>query len=78
MPSSLHTKRYEQLRNLLIKQRKDADLTQSVVAERLGKPQSFVSKYEKGERRLDLIEFVDIAKAIGFDPAPFVELLSDE
>jgi transcriptional regulator with XRE-family HTH domain len=44
-------------------------LTQIRVAERLDQPQSFVAKYEGGERRIDVIEFLDIARAIGFDPA---------
>ncbi|MBI3683672.1 MAG: helix-turn-helix transcriptional regulator [Acidobacteria bacterium] len=38
------------------------------LAERLGKPQSFVSKFERGERRLDVIEFRDVARAIGIEP----------
>jgi hypothetical protein len=40
-----------------------------VVAERLGKPPSYVAKYEGGERRLDVLEFLDVAAAIGFDPS---------
>ncbi|MGB2580429.1 MAG: helix-turn-helix transcriptional regulator [Minisyncoccia bacterium] len=72
MSSSLHTKRYEQFRNLLIDKRKEAGLTQEDVARKLSKPQSFVSKYEKGERRIDLIEFIDIAEAIGFDPLALI------
>jgi transcriptional regulator with XRE-family HTH domain len=38
------------------------------VAKALGKPQSFVAKYENGERRIDVIEFVDIAAALGVVP----------
>ncbi|MGK2869489.1 MAG: helix-turn-helix domain-containing protein [Mycobacterium sp.] len=45
--------------------RRAADLTQVEVAERLGVPQSFVSKYETGERRLDVIELSHVATAIG-------------
>ena len=59
---------YEQFRTLLIKARKDAGLKQSDVAAKIGQPQSFVSKYERGERRLDVIEFFRVADAIGFDP----------
>ena len=49
-----------------------AGLTQSEVAARLEQSQSFVAKYEGGKRRLDVIEFMDIADAIGFDPAEFI------
>ena len=43
-------------------------MSQTVLAERLGRPQSFVSKYEHHERLLDVAEFVEIAQAIGSDP----------
>ena len=54
------------------KKRIDANLTQATLAARLDRPQSFVAKYENGERRLDIIEFIEIAEAIGFDPAEFI------
>lgn len=47
-------------------------MTQRELATLLGKPQSFVSKYERRERRLDVVEFVKIAKAIGIDPCRIV------
>ena len=53
----------------MIEARLTAELTQADVAQRLGKPQSFIAKYEGGERRLDVVEFLDLAKAIGFDAA---------
>ena len=59
---------YTRLRRLLVEGRKKAGLTQADVASRLGKPQSFVSKTELGERRLDVVEFVEVATAIGLDP----------
>ncbi len=66
---NLHTERHRELRELLVvAQRRAADLTQTVLTARLGKPPSFVAKYELGERRLDVREFLDIAAAIGFDP----------
>ena len=49
------------------KARKNAGLTQQEVADLLGKPQSFVAKYEGGERRLDVVEFIEVAQAIGAD-----------
>ena len=57
----------------LTQARIDAELTQQVVANRLGKPQSFIAKVEGLERRIDIVEFFDIAKAIGFDPVPLMK-----
>lgn len=68
----------EQLRNLLISERKRYGLTQVELAERLGKPQSFVSKYERGERRLDVIEFIEVATALGTDPAKLIRKLGTD
>jgi transcriptional regulator with XRE-family HTH domain len=45
------------------------------VARRLGKPQSYVSKYESGERRLDVVEFMDVAHALEIDPAVMIRRL---
>ncbi len=56
--------------------RKAAGLTQHALALRLKKPQSFVAKYEGGERRLDVIEFITIARAIGADPVRILRLLT--
>lgn len=52
--------------------RREAGLSQAVVAGRLDKSQSFVAKYESGERRLDVVEFIDVAGAIGFDAAKLI------
>ena len=76
MSRSAHSDRYERLKELLIAQRKNAGMTQATVAERLGKPQSFVAKYENGERRLDVVEFIEVAEAIGFKPSALFDVLS--
>ena len=76
MASSVFTKRYDQFRQLLIQARKAAGMTQIELAAKLSRPQSFVSKFERGERRLDVIEFLDIARALGFDPAHFLKKIS--
>jgi len=47
--------------------RKASGLSQTELAERLGRVQTFVSKYERGERRLDIIEFIDVATALNLD-----------
>ncbi len=48
-------------------------MTQIQIAEKLGKPQSFVSKYERGERRLDFAEFMELADVLGIDVIAFVD-----
>lgn len=67
MPKSVFSDRYRAFLAGLIEARRGAALTQVDLAARLGKPQSFVSKVETGERRLDFVEFVDWARAIGVD-----------
>ena len=65
---STFTKRYEWFCEVLVKARKKNGLTQVEVAATLGTPQSYVSKYESGERRLDVVEFIAVATALGEDP----------
>jgi transcriptional regulator with XRE-family HTH domain len=64
-----YEQKYENFKKLLRQERKAAGLTQAELAKKLRRPQSYVSKYERGERRLDVIEYLDIAQKIGFDPA---------
>lgn len=71
----MHGPRYALLRELLIAERLRVGLTQIDVANRLRKPQSYVSKYERGERRLDIVEFFDVAQALGIDPITTFKLL---
>jgi transcriptional regulator with XRE-family HTH domain len=59
----------------MVKARKDAGLTQHELAKRLRRPQSFVAKYEGGERRIDVVEFVTICRAIGANPAKLLKAL---
>ncbi len=58
---------------LLRQVRLDANLTQLQLAEKIGQSQSYVSKYESGEQRLDLIELEAVCKAIGILLTDFVE-----
>ena len=62
---SIHSAEYQRFCELLRQLRHEAGLTQVQVAERLDEPQSFVSKYESGERRLDIIELRQVAEALG-------------
>jgi len=65
--------RYEVLRGLLAVERQSKGMTQQDVAAKLGKPQSYVSKYESGERHLDLVEFVEVCEALSADPVEVLQ-----
>lgn len=76
MQKTIHSDEHTALRNLLTAARQKSDLTQADLAARLEMPQSFVSKVERGERLLDVIEFSRYASALGLDPLEaFSELL---
>lgn len=63
---------------LLRHARKKAGLTQEELNKKLGKYKTFVSKYESGERRLDIMEFIDVSEALELDPASIIrELRAD-
>jgi hypothetical protein len=68
VPKSAFGRKYRQFRELLTEARLRAGLTQTALARKLGRHQSFVSKFENGERRLDVIEFLDVARALSLDP----------
>lgn len=67
--TSLRSKEYQDFISRLIDARKEKGVTQAELAEQLGKPQSFVSKYERTERRLDVVEYVHIASQLGIEPS---------
>ena len=77
MTKSVFTQKYDRFRLLMIEARKSADLTQAELATKLSRPQSFVSKYERGERRLDVVEFLEVARALGMDAVKFIKKLDD-
>jgi transcriptional regulator with XRE-family HTH domain len=70
-----YSPRYGRFRALLRKLREEAGLSQTVLAEKLGKPQTFVSKSELGERRLDFLETLDFCAACGVPIAELVKRL---
>ncbi len=67
MTDSVYTLRYRRFREILIEARKARKLSQEALANRLGRIQTFVSKYERGERRLDVVEFLEVARALEID-----------
>jgi len=66
---SLRSPEHQDLMKMLSEARGKAGLTQRELAERLGRRQNFISKYETGERRLDVVEFIIISRVLGFDAA---------
>lgn len=72
----LYERSYATFTNLLKEERGEAGLTQAELAKKLRRPQSYVSKYERAERRIDVVEFLEIARAIGFDPGEFLRKLN--
>lgn len=74
MRKTLHSGRSLDLRCRLRGAREAGGLTQADLAAQLCKPQSFVSKFELGERRLDVVEYAEICEILGIDPA---QLLRD-
>ena len=68
MSRPLSSDAYKAMINRLVDARRAAGIKQVELAERLGKPQSFISKVERRERRIDAVEFIIIARAIAADP----------
>jgi transcriptional regulator with XRE-family HTH domain len=66
--------RYTKLQSLLKELRNNKNVRQQELAEALGRPQSYVSKYEGGERNIDLVELIDVVKSLDMEPA---EVVSD-
>lgn len=75
MPKSSDTPEYQRLCDLLSQLRKEAGVTQAQLAKRLGVPQSHVSKYEHGIRRLDMIEVRQVIDALDVKPGAFLKRL---
>ncbi len=73
---SVHHPAYAELLAFLVQARNAAGLRQAEVAEMLGRPQSFVSKFEKGERRLDVIELIALCRVLGINPVEIVKRVS--
>ena len=73
MAHPLHAPRYQLIAKLLTKLRGERQMRQQDVADRLDRPQAFVSKYESGVRRLDLVELLDVLAALEVDPHDFID-----
>lgn len=72
---TIHTKEHVALRVLLKEQREELNLTQRELGERLKVHHTLIGKVETGDRRLDVIEFIDYCKALEIDPCFILDLL---
>jgi ribosome-binding protein aMBF1 (putative translation factor) len=72
---SVHSSAQQAFCELMVQARRKSGLTQQQLADRLRKPQSFVAKYEGGERRLDVVEFVEVMRAMEADPVKTLKVL---
>jgi len=72
---TIHDDRYRALIRLLVAERELKEVTQTMLAQKLGRPQSFVAKVENLERRLDVVELADWLHALGVEPTEFVRNL---
>jgi Helix-turn-helix len=68
MQKTLKSAEYARLIDLLVAVRQKSGVRQQALAKKLGRPQSFIAKYEGGERRIDVIEFIAIVRALDVDP----------
>lgn len=73
MAHPIHDPRYQQVAALIAEIREERGIRQQDLAERLGRPQGFISKVENGRRRVDLIELIDILAALEADPREFLD-----
>lgn len=74
MKKSIYSKKQSVLLEALIEARGKAGLTQQQVADKIGKPQSFVAKYEGGERRLDVVELIEVTEILNVEAVSIVQL----
>lgn len=72
---TIRTKRHKRLIEILIAERKAAGIRQVELAKQLKRSQTWISHIESGERRVDVVEFLDLAEAIGFNAPKLVEQL---
>lgn len=72
MAKTLGTEQHKALIAMLIAKREAAGLTQAQLAEALGEYQSFVARLESGQRRVDVIELIELARILGFDASQAV------
>jgi transcriptional regulator with XRE-family HTH domain len=72
---TLGSARHKILVDFIVSKREAAGLTQAQLAARLGEYQSFVARLESGQRRIDVVEFLELARVLEFDPSKAIRLI---
>jgi ribosome-binding protein aMBF1 (putative translation factor) len=75
MRKSLGSARHQALIDLLVEKREAAGMTQADLAARLGEYQSLVARLESGQRRIDVVEFIELGDILQFDVAKAISVL---
>jgi transcriptional regulator with XRE-family HTH domain len=78
LSKSLGSPRHKALIALLVEKREAAGLTQAQLAEKLGEYQSFVARLESGQRRVDVVEFLELAEVLQFNASAALKKLGNE
>lgn len=76
MPKTVTSPLQKRLAAMLVEQRQKAGLRQVDLAKKLGVYQSWVTHMESGQRRIDVVELIELGKEIGFDPVDIVRKLT--
>ncbi|MFU0507381.1 helix-turn-helix domain-containing protein [Pseudaminobacter sp. NGMCC 1.201702] len=76
MVKTLGSDRHNKLVAILIEKREGSGLTQTELAAKLGEYQSFVARLESGQRRIDVVEFIQLSEILRFDPATVISQLA--
>ena len=72
---TLNSRRHKSLVDLLVKRREVIGMTQAELAARLGQYQSFVARLESGQRRIDVVEFLELSEILGFDAVQAIKTI---
>lgn len=75
LAKTLNSRRHKSLVDLLIKRREVIGMTQAELAARLGQYQSFVARLESGQRRIDVVEFLELSEILGFDAVQAIKII---
>jgi len=76
--TALHSEEYRIFTEALVAARRAAGVTQRELGARLGRDHTFVTKYEGRVRRLDVVEFLQVARALGLEPGEFLRALNSQ